>query len=1012
LLYPLMSKRILSVPAIFFVRGLSLESAKRLGLLFICVGAIIILGSCSNSGSSNGTTLQSITITASNLSIAKGLTQQFTATGTFSDGSTQDVTGSVTWSSSDQTVATITTGGLAKGVGVGSATIKGVSGSVNKSVTLQVTAATVVSINLTATSASIAKGTTDQFSATGTFTDGTTQNVTGSVTWTSLNTGIATLTAGGLATGVGVGTATIQATTSNNVTKTMTLQVTSATLVSIAVTPANQTIADGSTQQFTATGKFSDNSTQNITGSVTWSSLNTGFATITAGGLATGAGAGTATIQAKQGTVTGSTGLTVSAATLVSIAVTPPNPTIAKGLTEQFTATGTFSDNSTQNITGSVTWSSLTTSVATITTGGLATAVNNGSSTIQAQLGTIKGSTTLTVNTVSLAVLVVGPQNPAIADNGAMQAFTATGHFSDGSSQDMTASATWSSSNTSVATMTGAVATSHALTGSATAGFTKIQAVAGGATGAAILSVTKQSGNGFSGVFTQHNDIARTGLNANETALTAASVQAAFGKKFSSPVDAAIYAQPLYVPNVSIGGAIHNVVYVVTEGDSAYAFDADTGSQYWHANLIDTAHGATTGETTVDSINDAGCGDLVPQIGATSTPVIDPSTGTMYVETKSKKTNATFVHRLHGIDITTGAEKLGTPPDITGTAPIPGGGTITFNALKHMNRPGLLWLNGIIYIAYASHCDNTPYYGWVFAYDASTLTQKAIWNATPTSDAVNGGLGGIWMSGAGLAADSAGNIFTSTGNGLFDTAHVPATQLGDSNVKLFYNGTITFSLLDYFTPFNQLNLSNNDTDLGSGGILLLPDQPGGHPHEMVQVGKEGTIRLIDRDQMTAGNLHYCASSCNNQDAQIAQELISAVGGMWSMPAYWNGHVYMAGNGNAVSSFALNGSGMLGTTPTSAGSHFFGFPGTTPSVSANGTTNGIVWSLDTGNNGTDGSALLPAVLYANDAATMTELYNSSHVAGDAAGGAVKFAVPTIANGKVYVGTATELDVYGP
>jgi hypothetical protein len=868
------------------------------------------------------------------------------------------------------------------------------------------------SISVTAETLSIAKGTTDQFTATGTFSDGTTQNLTGSVTWTSLNTGIATITAGGLATGVGTGTATIRATTSNNVTKTTTLQVTSATLNSIAVTPANQTIAKGLTKQFTATGSFSDGTMQNITGSVTWSSLNPGFATITAGGLATGVGAGTATIQAKQGAIIGTTNLTVSAVTLLSIAVTPANPTIAKGLTQQFTATGTFTDNSTQNLTGSVTWSSLTTSVATITAGGLATAVNNGSSTIQAQLGTTKGSTTLNVNTVSLAVLIVGPQNPAISDSGATQAFTATGHFSDGSTQDLTATAVWTSSNTSVATMTGAVATSHALTGSATAGFTKIQAVVGGATGAAILSVSKQGGNGFAGVFTQHNDIARTGLNANEAALTPASVQSSFGKKFSAPVDGAIYAQPLYVPNVSIGGGTHNVVYVVTEGDSAYAFDADTGAQYWHANLIDTAHGATAGETTVSGINDAGCGDLVPQIGVTSTPVIDPSTGTMYVETKSKKTNATFVHRLHGIDITTGSEKLGTPPDITGTAPIPGGGTITFDALKHMNRPGLLWLNGMIYIAYASHCDNKPYFGWVFAYDASTLTQKAIWNTTPTSDASNGGLGGIWMSGAGLAADSAGNIFTSTGNGLFDTAHVPATQLGDSNVKLFYNGTITFSLIDYFTPFNQLNLANGDTDLGSGGILLLPDQPGGHPHELIQVGKEGTIRLIDRDQMTAGNLHYCASGCNNQDAQIAQELISAVSGMWSMPAYWNGHVYLAGNGNAVLSYALNGSGMLGTTPTAAGSHFFGFPGTTPSVSANGASGGIVWSLDTGNNGTNGSSLLSAVLYANDALTMTELYNSSHVAGDDAGGAVKFVVPTIANGRVYIGTATELDVYGP
>src|SRR4029077_6607485 len=198
------------------------------------------------------------------------------------------------------------------------------------------------------------------------------------------------------------------------------------------------------------------------------------------------------------------------------------------------------------------------------------------------------------------------------------------------------------------------------------------------------------------------------------------------------------------------------------EGDSAYAFDADTGAQYWHANMIDAAHGAASGATVV-TLNDIGCSDVKPKSGSTSTPVIDPSSGTMYVETKSKE-NSTFFHRLHAIDITTGNEKLGGPVRIAGTAQIPGGGTVTFNDLLQLNRPGLLWLNGTIYLAYASHCDITPYFGWVFAYDATTLLQKAVWNSTPTS-AATGGLGGVWMSGAGLAADSGGNIFLSTGNG-------------------------------------------------------------------------------------------------------------------------------------------------------------------------------------------------------------------------------------------------------
>jgi hypothetical protein len=876
-------------------------------------------------------------------------------------------------------------------------------------------AATLQSISITAANLSIAIGSTTQFTAMGTFSDGTTRDVTGSVTWTSQNTGVATITSGGLAQGIAVGSTTIQA-ASGAINKSVTLQVTAATLISIAVTPANQTIAKGLTQQFTATGTFSDNSTQNLTGSVTWVSLNTGFATIAAGGLATGVGAGTATIQASKGGITGATLLTVTSATLVSVAVTPANPTVAPGLTKQFTATGTFSDNSTQNLTSSATWSSSNTPIATISntagSNGLATAVQSGTTTIQAQQGNVSGSTMLTVSGVSLAVLVVSPQNPAIADGGATQAFTATGHFSDGSTQDLTASATWTSSNTSVATMNGMAATSQTLGGSATAGFTSIKATVGNTTGVAILSVTKQGGNGFAGVFTQHNDIARTGLNANETTLTPAGVQTSFGKKFSAPVDAAIYAQPLYVPNVSIGGGTHNVIYVVTEGDSAYAFDADTGAQYWHANMIDPTHGGTGGEVVVNSNNDLGCGDLLPIVGITSTPVIDPSTGTMYVETKSKKTNGTFVHRLHGIDITTGLEKLGTPPDIAGTA---AGGSITFNALKHMNRPGLLWLNGVVYVAYASHCDSTPYYGWVFAYDAATLGQRAVWNAAPIAGN-NGGLAGIWMSGAGLAADSAGNIFLPTGNGVFDTVNIPATQLGDSEVKLFYNGTTTLSLLDYFTPFDQLNLEQGDVDLGSGGLLLLPDQPGSHPHELIQAGKDGTIRVIDRDQMTTGNLHYCASNCNNRDAQIVQELFGSINGMWSMPAYWNGNVYFCAKQDNLASYALNGSGMLSTTRTHSSVHGFGYPGATPSVSANGTTNAIVWAIDTTNNGTisggNPTQLGPAVLYVYDATNLTELYNSSKVAGDAAGNAVKFAVPTIANGKVYIGTATEVDVYGP
>jgi hypothetical protein len=613
--------------------------------------------------------------------------------------------------------------------------------------------------------------------------------------------------------------------------------------------------------------------------------------------------------------------------------------------------------------------------------------------------------------TATLEVVVVSPQNPVITDSLVVQAFTATGHYSDGSTKDLTSSATWTSTNTGAATVdaTGH-ATSVALPGGQNAGFTSIKAASAGVTGVSILSVTNHTSNpsGFAGVFTQHNDIGRTGQNVNETTLTTAVVQGGtFGKKFAQPVDGFIYTQPLYVPQVKIAGGTHNVVYVATENDSVYAFDADSNSgananPLWHVTMLGTAHGAGTGASPTDSAMDNVCPDLIPTIGVTSTPVIDASSGTMYIESKTKE-KGNFFHRIHALDITTGAEKVSPPATITATV-----NGIAFNPLMHTNRPGLLLVNGIVYVAYASDCDNTPYHGWIFAYDATTLSQVAVFNESPES--ANSAQGGFWMSGAGIAADSNANIFIPSGNGDFDTAHVPARFLGDTNMKLFMAGT-SFSLEDYFTPFDQSTLQQNDTDLGSGGVLLLPDQGGAHPQELVQVGKEGTIYLIDRNQMTAGNQHYC-SGCAS-DTQIVQELQSEVGGMWGMPAYWNNNVYFWGVDDNLVAFSVT-SGALGLAPTSASGTFLGFPDPTPSVSSHGTSGGIVWAIDATNFGLPNNpAPGPAVLHAYDATNVgTELYDSSILANDQAGSAVKFAVPTIANGKVYVGTETELDVYGP
>ena len=564
--------------------------------------------------------------------------------------------------------------------------------------------ARLTSIDVSPAKATLAIGTSQQFTAVGHFSDGSAPDISASVVWNSQSPNVATINRSGLVAAKSAGSTLLTA-TSGSVVGVMTLTVAGATLKSIAVTPANPTLTKNATQQFTATGTFTDASTQNITNSVAWSSLNSAVATISGSGLATSVGVGSSTIQAASGAVSGGTVLTVNAPapTVSSIAVTPANPSIQNGATQQFTATGTYNDSSTQNITTSVTWTSLSTNVATISntagSSGLATSTGTGSTTIQAALGSASGSTTLSVtaSSANLMILIVSPQNPVVSDAGLTQSFTATGHYADGSTQDLTNSASWTSSNASVAAINSSgSATSQSLPAGQPTGYTSIQATVGTVAGIAILSVTNHTSNvgGFAGVFTQRNDNLRTGQNVNETILTPALIKSStsFGKKFSQAIDGYAYAQPLYVPNVTVGGASHNVVFVATENDSVYAFDADSNgganaNPLWHANLIDTVHGAAAGATPVSN-GQVGCTDLVPKIGITSTPVIDPSTGTMYVETKSSEGN-NFVHRLHALDITTGHEKFSGPMTIAARVNVPGG-TVTFDGQHHLNRPGLL----------------------------------------------------------------------------------------------------------------------------------------------------------------------------------------------------------------------------------------------------------------------------------------------------------------------------------
>lgn len=491
-------------------------------------------------------------------------------------------------------------------------------------------------------------------------------------------------------------------------------------------------------------------------------------------------------------------------------------------------------------------------------------------------------------------------------------------------------------------------------------------------------------GQSFAGVLTWHNDNVRTGLNSQENILTPGNVNAKhFGKLFSYSVQGQIYAQPLYMPNVNIPGkGAHNVAYVVTEHDQAYAFDADglVSQPLWQISFIDPAHGITTVST-----QNSHCGSLLPEVGITSTPVIDASSGTIYVVVMTDE-NGTVVQRLHALDIATGSEKFNGPVLIQATL-----NSVTFDA-RQIQRAGLLLENGVVYMGFASLCSPRPFHGWLFGYNAQNLqTPPVVFNTTPS-----GVKGGIWQSGAGLASE--GNlIFLADGDGTFD-ADKGGVNYGMSLLRLNTQGG--FTVTDYFTPYNERALSKQDLDLGSGGTLLLPKQNGKHPNELIEADKTGSIFVVDR-------LHMGGYNPTRND--VVQTVQGDTRGYWSSPAYWNQFIYYSGPYDYLSMYSLT-DGLMSTKPVSKAPTTFRFPGCTPSVSSNGASNGIVWAIEAFVLSEGGP---PAVLHAYDARDVSkELYNSKQNAKrDTAGTQQKYSVPTIANGKVYVGTQTELDVYG-
>jgi hypothetical protein len=504
-------------------------------------------------------------------------------------------------------------------------------------------------------------------------------------------------------------------------------------------------------------------------------------------------------------------------------------------------------------------------------------------------------------------------------------------------------------------------------------------------------------------VTTSRNNNNRDGQNLSETVLTPSNVNVdGFGRLFVQNVDGYVYAQPLYVPNVTIPKlGKHNVLYVATEHDSVYAFDADSNkgknaSALWHRTFINP----TKGITTVSS-QDQNCTDIVPEMGITSTPVIDSNAGTMYVVVRTKE-NAVYRQRLHALDITTGKERAGSPiviaAKVKGTGDGSSGGILSFDPYQEGDRPGLLLQNGAVYIGWASYCDHDPWHSWLMSYDASTLKQTGVWNGTP-----NGGRGGVWQGGSGIAADANFNIYFATGNGTFD-ANAGGKDYGDSVMKLSPPVNKHMAVTDYFTPFNQMGLSGGDRDLGSGGVLLLPDQgtKAPHKHLLIAVGKEGSIYLISRDKM--GHFHA------KNNSQIVQDLEDAIGGMFTAATWWNNNVYFGGIHDNLRQYTFDTkAGLLSTSAIAKSETIFGFPGTSTSISANGTSNAILWALEK----TTTVGVTPVILHAYDATNIsTELYNSDQNSSrDAAGNAVKFAVPTIANGKVYVPAIKQVSVYG-
>ena len=765
---------------------------------------------------------------------------------------------------------------------------------------------------------------------------------------------------------------------------------------SISVQPADQSIKDGQTATFTVTaGGTAPLAYQwRKNGGSIAGATGASYTTPAAHTSDSGAAFDVKISNSAGGITSRAAKLTVSAVA-PAISTQPADQSVAAG------ATATFSVVASGTAPLSYQWSKNGSAISGATTASYSTpaaASGDNGATFQVKVSNSAGS--ITSRAAKLTVTAAAPTIATQpADLSVRVGQTAT--FSVVAGGGTPLSYQWSRNGNPISGASGSSYTTPTLAGTDNGSTFQVKVSnSAGSINSRMATLTVSALTQGTDVTMYKNNLARTGANLSETTLTPGNVNSTtFGKLRMLATDGKVDAQPLYVSALSVNGVSHNVVYVATEADSVYAYDADSGALLWHTSLV------PAGET-VNDMPPQTCDQVVPTIGVTSTPVIDRTAGVIYVVAMSQTSGAqTWHHRLHALDLATGTERNGGPREVAATYPY-AGGTLTFDPVQYKARAGLLLLNGNIYTMWTSHCDHQFYTGWIIAYSAATLQPAGVFNISPNSS----GLGPtVWMSGGAPAVDSAGNMYVLTSNGTFDQTlnsqgFPNLGDYGNAFMKITTSGGMGVS--DYFALKNTVDLSSVDLDLGSGSVMLLPDQAdsgGTVRHLAVGAGKDGNIYLVDRDAMG----HFSTSS-NNIWQQLTALLGNrgqggANGGIWSTPAYFNGRVYFGINQQQVVSFTFSNA-KLGTSFAASTSVNFAYPGASPAISANGTSNGIVWACQSSN---------PAVLYAFDAGSLATLYSSSQAAGnrDQFGAGTKFIVPTIADGKVFMGAQTGVAVFG-